>query len=66
VAVLPFENVGGDPDNEYLSDGVAENLINELSRPPDLRVMARSTSFRFRGDDVDPCQVGRTLGVGRS
>ena len=64
VAVLPFENVGGDADREYLSDGLAEVLINELSRLPDLRVIARSTSFRFRGADVDPRQVGRDLGVG--
>ena len=64
VAVLPFENVGGDPDREYLSDGVAETLINELSRLPNLRVIARSTSFRFRGSDVDPRQVGRDLKVG--
>jgi eukaryotic-like serine/threonine-protein kinase len=64
VAVLPFENVGGDPDREYLSDGVAETLINKLSRLPDLKVIARSTSFRFKGGDVDPRQVGRDLGVG--
>ena len=64
IAVLPFENVGGDPDREYLSDGVAETLINKLSRLPDLKVMARSTSFRFRGKDVDPRQVGRDLNVG--
>ena len=64
VAVLPFENVGGDPDREHLSDGVAEALINELSRLPNLRVIARSTSFRFRGNDVDPRQVGRDLKVG--
>jgi eukaryotic-like serine/threonine-protein kinase len=64
LAVLPFENVGGDPDREYLSDGVAETLINKLSRLPDLKVMARSTSFRFRGKDVDPRQVGRDLNVG--
>jgi TolB-like protein len=64
VAVLPFENVGGDPDREYLSDGVAETLINKLSLLPKLRVIARSTTFRFRGSDVDPRQVGRDLGVG--
>ena len=64
VAVLPFENVGGDADREYLSDGVAEALINELSRLPDLKVIARSTSFRFRGKEVDPRQVGRDLKVG--
>ena len=64
VAVLPFENVGGDADREYLSDGVAEALINDLSRLPDLKIIARSTSFRFRGKDVDPRQVGRDLKVG--
>ena len=65
VAVLPFENVGGDPDREYLSDGIAESLINKLSRLPNLKVIARSTTFRFRGSDVDPRQVGRDLGWGR-
>ena len=64
VAVLPFENVGGDPDSEYLSDGVAESLINKLSQLPNLKVIARSTSFRFKGSDVDPQQVGRDLEVG--
>jgi TolB-like protein/Flp pilus assembly protein TadD len=64
VAVLPFENLGGDPDSEYLSDGVAETLINKLSRLPDLKVIARSTTFRFKGGDVDPRQVGRDLKVG--
>jgi serine/threonine-protein kinase len=64
VAVLPFENVGGDPDSEYLSDGVAESLINKLSQLPNLRVIARSTTFRFRGSDVEAQQVGRDLGVG--
>jgi TolB-like protein len=64
VAVLPFQNVGGDAEREYLSDGIAESLINELSRLPDLKVIARSTSFRFRGKEVDPRQVGRDLKVG--
>jgi serine/threonine-protein kinase len=64
VAVLPFENVGGDPDSEYLSDGVAESLINKLSQLPNLKVLARSTTFRFGGSDVDPRQVGRDLEVG--
>src|SRR5262245_32636068 len=64
VAVLPFENVGGDPDREYLSDGIADTLIDELSRLPNLRVIARSTSFRFRGSQVDPRKAGRDLGVG--
>jgi serine/threonine-protein kinase len=64
VAVLPFDNVGGDPDREYLSDGIADTLVNELSRLPNVRVIARSTSFRFRGSEVDPQEVGRDLGVG--
>jgi serine/threonine protein kinase/tetratricopeptide (TPR) repeat protein len=64
VAVLPFENVGGDPDNEYLSDGVAETLINMLARLSNLKVMARSSSFRFKGAGADPRQVGRELKVG--
>ncbi|HXV59272.1 MAG TPA: protein kinase [Vicinamibacteria bacterium] len=64
VAVLPFENTGGDPDVEYLADGVAESLINRLARLSSLKVMARSTSFRFKGADVDPRQAGRELGVG--
>jgi eukaryotic-like serine/threonine-protein kinase len=64
VAVLPFENVGGKPDSEYLSDGVAESLINRLSRLPNLKVIARTTAFRFRGGDVDPQEVGRHLDIG--
>jgi serine/threonine protein kinase/tetratricopeptide (TPR) repeat protein len=64
VAVLPFENRSGDPDSEYLSDGVAETLIDRLSQLPNLRVIARTTSFRFRGEEVDPRQVGRDLEVG--
>jgi TolB-like protein/Tfp pilus assembly protein PilF len=63
LAVLPFVNPGGDPEMEYLSEGIAETLINGLSQLPKLRVMARSTMFRYRGD-ADPQQVGRELGVG--
>ena len=64
IAVLPFENVGGDPDAEYLSDGITETLIGKLSRLPNLKVMARSTVFRYKGPDVDPRQAGRDLKVG--
>ena len=63
IAVLPFENASGDPDTEYLSDGVAETLISELSQLPSLTVIARSTSFQFRDASVDPREVGRELGV---
>jgi serine/threonine protein kinase/TolB-like protein/Tfp pilus assembly protein PilF len=63
VAVLPFVNVGGDADTEYLSDGLTESLINSLSELPNLKVIARSSVFRYKGRDVDPQTVGRELGV---
>ena len=64
LAVLPFENPRSDPEVDYLSDGIAESLINQLSELPQLSVMARSTAFRYRGADVDPQTVGEELGVG--
>lgn len=64
VAVLPFANVSEDPNMEYLSDGIAENLINNLSQLPQLKVIARSSAFRYRGKEVDPQEVARGLGVG--
>jgi serine/threonine-protein kinase len=63
LAVLPFANVGGDPNQEYLSEGLAENLINSLSQVPKLRVTARSLAFRYRGPQVDPQKAGRDLNV---
>jgi serine/threonine protein kinase/tetratricopeptide (TPR) repeat protein len=63
LAVLPFANASGDPGMEYLSDGIAESLINSLSRLPRLRVMARSTVFRFKGKADDPQQIGGELKV---
>ncbi len=63
VAVLPFANTGSDRDTEYLSDGIAESVINTLSRLPNLRVIPRSTVFRYKGKDLDPQTVGRDLGV---
>ena len=63
LAVLPLENVGGNPDTEYLSDGITESLINNLSQISSLRVMARSTVFRYKGRETDPQEVGRELGV---
>jgi len=62
IAVLPFQNASGDPAMEYLSDGITESLINSLSQLPDLRVMARSTVFRYKGRENDPQRVGRELG----
>lgn len=64
LAVLPMKNVSGDPNTEYISDGVTESLIYNLSRVPQLRVMARNTVFRYKGqEEVDAQQVGRELGV---
>src|SRR5262245_56538676 len=63
LAVLPFANVGADPQTEYLADGVPESIINSLSQLPKLHVLARSTVFRFKGRDVDPQKVGHDLGV---
>lgn len=62
LAVLPFENTRSDPEIDYLSEGIAETLINRLSPVPELRVMARSTAFRYRG--LDPLEAGRALKVG--
>ena len=64
LGVLPFVNEGADPDLEYLSDGISETIINALSPLPRLKVMARSTMFRYRGKSVDPQRVGRELDVG--
>jgi serine/threonine-protein kinase len=63
VAVLPFVNVGGDTGTEYLSDGITESLINSLSQLPNLKVIARSSVFRYKGKEIDPQTVGRELGV---
>ena len=63
VAVLPFTNTSGDPNTEYLSDGISEGIINSLSQLPNLRVMARSTVFRYKGKETDPQKVGHELGV---
>jgi TolB-like protein/DNA-binding winged helix-turn-helix (wHTH) protein/Tfp pilus assembly protein PilF len=63
VAVLPFVNASGDPNAEYLSDGITESLINSLSQLPNLKVMSRDTAFRFKGKEADPRTVGREMGV---
>jgi TolB-like protein/Flp pilus assembly protein TadD len=63
IAVLPLVNASNDPNTEYLSDGVSEALINSLTELQQLRVIARSTAFRYKGKDVDPQQVGRELNV---
>jgi eukaryotic-like serine/threonine-protein kinase len=63
IAVLPFENLSRDPENDYLSDGITGSLINILATVPKLRVMAQSTVFRFKGRQTDPQAVGRDLNV---
>jgi eukaryotic-like serine/threonine-protein kinase len=63
VAVLPLTNVNQEEDLEYLSDGLTDSLINNLSLVPRLRVLARSTVFRYKTERIDPIAVGHTLGV---
>jgi serine/threonine protein kinase/Tfp pilus assembly protein PilF len=63
VAVLPFENSSADPENEYLADGIAEEIINALSKVRTLRVASRTTSFAFKGRHDDLQDVGRKLKV---
>jgi TolB-like protein/Tfp pilus assembly protein PilF len=63
IAVLPLINGSHDPNFEYLFDGITESIINNLSQLPSLKVMARSTVFRYKGREVDVLEVGRELGV---
>jgi adenylate cyclase len=63
VAVLPFTNMSSDPEQEFFSDGIAEDIITALSRYPSLFVIARNSSFTYKGRAVDVKQVGRELGV---
>ena len=63
IAVLPFANLTADPDTEYLSDGITEEIINALAHIPGLRVAARGSSFAFRGKVIDLAEVGANLKV---
>ena len=63
IAVLPFENLSGDPGQDFFADGVTEEIINDLTRFPDLRVISRQSTFKFRGQHVDVREVGRDLDV---
>ena len=63
IAVLPFENMSGDPEQEYFADGMVEDIITALSRFKALFVIARNSSFTYKGRAVDVKQVGRELGV---
>jgi TolB-like protein len=63
IAVLPFVNMSPDPDNEYFSDGLSEELLNRLVQVPDLRVAGRTSSFQFKGENRDLREIGEMLGV---
>ena len=63
IAVLPFDNMSGDPEQEYFSDGITEEIIAELSRRSNLFVVARNSTFRYKGQSVDVRQVGQELGA---
>jgi TolB-like protein len=63
IAVLPFDNMSGDPEQEYFSDGITDDIITELSRFRSLFVIARSSSFRYKGQSPNVQDVGRELGV---
>jgi TolB-like protein len=64
IAVLPFINMSGDPKQDYFSDGISEELLNSLSRLDGLLVVARTSSFRFKGTDTDVSTIARKLNVG--
>src|SRR5215208_1669075 len=63
IAVLPFENMSGDPEQEYFADGMVEEITTALSRFKALFVIARNSSFTYKGRAVDIKQVGRELGI---
>ncbi|WP_295556235.1 hypothetical protein [uncultured Hyphomicrobium sp.] len=63
IAVLPFANLSSDPNQDYFSDGLTEDILTELSRARELRVLARNTTFQYKGKAVDVAQLGRDLNV---
>ena len=63
IAILPFTNATNDPNTEYLSDGISESLINSISQLPQLKVIARSSTFKYKGKEIDPQEVAQALGV---
>ena len=63
IAVLPFQNMSGDPEQEYFADGIVEDIITALSRIGELFVIARNSRFVYKGRAIDIRQVGRELGV---
>ncbi len=63
LAVLPFANASGDPNTEYLSDGITEGIIDRLSGLPNVKVISRASAFRYKKREIEPQKVGRELGV---
>ena len=63
IAVIPFVNQSKDPNSEWISDGLTESIINNLTQLPNLKVIARSSVFRYKGKESDPIAVGKELGV---
>jgi adenylate cyclase len=63
VCVLPFQNMSGDAEQEYFSDGISEDITTDLSQVSALEVIARNTAFTFKGKSVDVCEVAHKLGV---
>ena len=63
IAVLPFANMSGDKEQEYFSDGLAEEIINSLAQIPGLKVTARTSAFSFKGKDAKVAQIANELGV---
>lgn len=63
IAVIPFVNQNNDPSADWISDGLTESIINNLTQLPNLKVIARSSVFRYKGKEVDPVAVGNELGV---
>jgi TolB-like protein len=63
IAVLPFTNMSGDPEQEYFADGLTDDVTTDLSRIADTFVIARNTAFTYKGKSVDAKQIGRELGV---
>jgi len=63
IAVLPFVNMSSDKEQEYFADGISEELLNLLAQVPELRVIARTSSFSFKGKEVDIAEIARRLNV---
>ncbi|RPH99010.1 MAG: AraC family transcriptional regulator, partial [Lysobacterales bacterium] len=63
MAVLPFVNMSSDPEQEYFSDGISEEILNSLSRVKELQVAGRTSSFAFKGQNQDLRRIGEALGV---